>query len=142
MAKPVNPAASAPAKLDNYASIEVSQPQINGAATGSPQTTRSDEDSPHSFEGKMVVHDKQQSNDTTDRTSQATSATTCKLPLSPNTPGTSVMSRDSEEKRRISTSAGLSSIPSQVTNSTTTHDGDEVNGNKSPFRGLRKKASS
>ena len=142
MAKPINPAASAPAHLDKHGSVGVTQHQINGSNTESPPTTQFDDAGPTSSAEKITGHDKQQSNDTTDRTSQATSATTSKMPLSPNTPGTSVMSRDSEEKRRVSTSGCLSSIPSQVTNSTS-HEADETNGNnKSPFRGLRKKASS
>jgi len=141
MAKPNAPSASAPAILDKSTSVGASNPQVNGEDFGCPSTTHLDDASSPS-EDKTIMHDKQQNSDPIDRTSQATSATTSKLPLSPNTPGTSVMSRDSEEKQRISTSGGLSSIPSQVTNSTS-QGVDETNGNnKSPFRGLRKKASS
>jgi len=142
LTKPINAAASAPAQLDKYGSLGTSQQESNGVDSGFPPITHLDDSSPQSSEEKMLVRDKEPSNDTTDRNSQATSATTYKMPLSPNTPGTSVMSRDSEEKRGVSTSGGLSSIPSQVTNSTG-HEADETNGNnKSPFRGLRKKASS
>lgn len=141
MPKPVNPAASAPAQLDKSSSIGVPEHQANGTDTGSPPTTHPDTVDYVSFEEKAVVHDKQQSNDTTDRTSQATSATTNKMPLSPNTPGTSVMSRDSEENRGMSNAVDLSNSHSPVTKST--QEVDDTNyTNKSSFGGLRKKASS
>ena len=92
-------------------------------------------DPPTPQESKVQVvdkHEKQRSSDTTegsnsaagDWTSQATSATTGKMPLSPSTQGTSIMSEDSGEKTgngQTPTGASpLASTESQTSTPTTT----------------------
>ena len=89
---------------------------------------------------KEKVHEKTRSSDTTEATttgdsaSQATSATTGKMtgPLSPNTPGTSVMSRDSVEAN------GVSSTASRITESEASEEGKDSGGR---FNKLRKRSS-
>jgi 3',5'-cyclic-nucleotide phosphodiesterase len=92
-------------------------------------------DLPTPHEAKVQVidkHEKQRSSDTTegsnsaagDWTSQATSATTGKMPISPSTQGTSIMSEDSGEKtgngQTPTGGSPLASTESQTSTPTTT----------------------
>ncbi|KAG9244160.1 BcPDE2, cAMP phosphodiesterase [Calycina marina] len=139
MKKPEIASVSAPAQLDKSGSVGV--PDQRNIDIVSPPATVLVDATPTIDDGSEF-QDKQQMNDAADRTSQATSATTSKMPLSPYTPGTSVMSQDSVEKQSVSTSAGgLKPVHSEATSSLT-NETEDTNENKHSLRGLRKKASS
>jgi len=134
---------SAPGLLDHPSEdadvIEEEEHQVNGVqvqpslvtdAVVVDPPTPSDEQNPRN-------ENKQRSSDTTesaisasgDWTSQATSATTSKMPLSPSTQATSIMSEDSVEKGLTPTAASpVAGNNSQLTNSTgsTLGKNDEV----------------
>lgn len=130
--------ASAPGLLDNPSLDPEAKPLINGepefkVVTVEPSLVTDPVivDPQVATAGKAKSHasDKQRSSDTTesstsagDWASQATSATTGKMPLSPSTQGTSIMSEESEDKSTPTAQSAIGSPHHSHTSTTNSRD--------------------